>query len=134
MAQEQITIFLILIGILALFAWGRLRYDVVAFLGLILSVILGLIPAQNAFDGDGFPGAGASDDHHAFAFGDMQIDAPQDVFGTKGLMDVIKRDHWLKNTDVRMKLAARIKTAAAWTEDLVASPTPCAPRPEFIPK
>ena len=49
MNQEQVAIFLILAGILALFAWGRIRYDVVAFMGLILCVLLGLVPVQDAF-------------------------------------------------------------------------------------
>ena len=51
MNQEQVAIFSILAGILALFAWGRIRYDVVAFMGLILCVLLGLVPVQDAFSG-----------------------------------------------------------------------------------
>ena len=55
MNQEQVAIFSILAGILALFAWGRIRYDVVAFMGLILCVLLGLIPVQDAFSGFSHP-------------------------------------------------------------------------------
>ena len=55
MNQEQVAIFSILAGILALFAWGRIRYDVVAFMGLILCVFLHLVPAQNAFSGFSHP-------------------------------------------------------------------------------
>ena len=55
MNQEQVAIFSILAGILALFAWGRIRYDVVAFMGLILCVLLGLVPAQDAFSGFSHP-------------------------------------------------------------------------------
>jgi di/tricarboxylate transporter len=55
MNQEQIAIFSILAGILVLFIWGRIRYDVVAFLGLILSVLLGLVPSHNAFSGFSHP-------------------------------------------------------------------------------
>ncbi len=55
MNQEQIAVFSILAGILALFAWGRIRYDVVAFMGLILTVLLGLVPAQDAFSGFSHP-------------------------------------------------------------------------------
>ena len=55
MNQEQITIFSILIGIFALFIWGRIRYDVVAFLGLILCVLIGLVPSQDAFLGFSHP-------------------------------------------------------------------------------
>ncbi|HIE41746.1 MAG: SLC13 family permease [Nitrospinaceae bacterium] len=55
MNQEQVTIFSILTCILVLFAWGRIRYDVVAFMGLILCVFLDLVPAQNAFTGFSHP-------------------------------------------------------------------------------
>ena len=55
MNQEQVAIFSILAGILALFAWGRMRYDVVAFMGLILCVLLGLVPVQDAFSGFSHP-------------------------------------------------------------------------------
>ena len=55
MNQEQVAIFSILAGILALFAWGRIRYDVVAFMGLILCVLLGLIPVQDTFSGFSHP-------------------------------------------------------------------------------
>ena len=55
MNQEQVAIFSILAGILTLFAWGRIRYDVVAFMGLILCVVLGLVPVQDAFSGFSHP-------------------------------------------------------------------------------
>jgi di/tricarboxylate transporter len=55
MNSEQILIFSILAGILVLFVWGRIRYDIVAFMGLILSVLLGLVPSQNAFSGFSHP-------------------------------------------------------------------------------
>ena len=55
MNQEQVAIFSILIGIFALFTWGRIRYDVVAFLGLILCVLIGLVPSQDAFSGFSHP-------------------------------------------------------------------------------
>ncbi|SVA48735.1 uncharacterized protein METZ01_LOCUS101589, partial [marine metagenome] len=55
MNQQQAAIFLILAGILALFAWGRIRYDVIAFIGLILCVLLGLVPVQDAFSGFSHP-------------------------------------------------------------------------------
>ena len=55
MNQEQVAVFSILIGIFVLFAWGRIRYDVVAFLGLILCVLIGLVPSQDAFSGFSHP-------------------------------------------------------------------------------
>ncbi len=55
MNQEQILIFSTLAVMLALFVWGRIRYDIVAFMGLIISVLLGLVPSQNAFSGFSHP-------------------------------------------------------------------------------
>jgi len=55
MNQEQVAIFSILAGILALFAWGRIRYDVVAFMGLIFCVLLGLVPVEDTFSGFSHP-------------------------------------------------------------------------------
>ena len=100
---------------------------------------------QHAFECDGLTGAGAADDHHRAALGDRKVHAAQDAVVAKGLMHLIHFDHRVggvavchgchseKNTPVRMKLVARISTAAASTEDLVALPTPCAPRPDCIP-
>ncbi len=41
----------VLVAVLALFVWGRWRYDVVAFLALIAALGLGIVPLGNAFDG-----------------------------------------------------------------------------------
>jgi di/tricarboxylate transporter len=38
---------------MALFAWGRVRYDVVAMLALFTAVVVGIVPAQVAFTGFG---------------------------------------------------------------------------------
>ena len=95
--------------------------------------LIGRHEAEDRLDEDGFPGAGAADDHHAGALGHMQVHPAQDVVGAEGFVNVGERDHAEKNASVRMKLAARISTAAATTEDFVARPTPMAPRPEFMP-
>jgi len=55
MSQDQAFAFAILLGALALFAWGRLRYDVVAALALGAAVALGLVPGADAFAGFGHP-------------------------------------------------------------------------------
>jgi len=55
MNQEQLAVFSILVSIFVFFAWGRIRYDLVAFLGLILCVLMGLVPAQDAFSGFSHP-------------------------------------------------------------------------------
>ncbi|GEN25181.1 SLC13 family permease [Halomonas cupida] len=46
----------ILLGVtLAAFVWGRFRYDLVAVAALLVAVILGLVPADEAFMGFGHP-------------------------------------------------------------------------------
>ena len=52
---DQVAISTILIGSLLLFAIGRVRHDMVAIITLIAAVVLGLIPAQEAFLGFGHP-------------------------------------------------------------------------------
>ena len=51
MTFEQIAAFSILGGMIVLFVWNRLRYDVVAMLGLLAAVAVGVVPADKAFTG-----------------------------------------------------------------------------------
>ncbi|HLL58581.1 MAG TPA: SLC13 family permease, partial [Allosphingosinicella sp.] len=51
MTTEQIFAFGILGGMMVLFIWGRIRYDLVAILALLASVALGIVPAEKAFTG-----------------------------------------------------------------------------------
>jgi di/tricarboxylate transporter len=51
MTTEQAIVFGILGVMLALFVWERIRYDLVALLALLASVVLGVVPADEAFDG-----------------------------------------------------------------------------------
>jgi di/tricarboxylate transporter len=51
MSYEQIATFVILAGMLALFAWDRLRYDMVAIVALLAAVAAGVVEPQNAFRG-----------------------------------------------------------------------------------
>ncbi|MFO1067117.1 MAG: hypothetical protein U1E14_01165 [Geminicoccaceae bacterium] len=51
MTGEQAIVFSILGVALVLFVWERLRYDLVALLALLASVILGVVPADEAFSG-----------------------------------------------------------------------------------
>ncbi|MEM7245422.1 MAG: SLC13 family permease [Acidobacteriota bacterium] len=55
MTAQQAIAFAVLAGALALFAWGRLRHDLVAILALLAVVLTGLLPAGAAFDGFGHP-------------------------------------------------------------------------------
>jgi di/tricarboxylate transporter len=49
------TIVGLIAAALALFVWDRWRYDVVAFSVLLAAVVLGLVPAREAFSGFGHP-------------------------------------------------------------------------------
>jgi di/tricarboxylate transporter len=55
MIVEQIEILGVLAVAMGLFVWGKWRADVVALLTLGASVVLGLIPASDAFEGFGHP-------------------------------------------------------------------------------
>ena len=55
MNGEQATVLLVLGATMALFLWGRWRYDVVAMLALLASVALGVVPVATAFHGFGHP-------------------------------------------------------------------------------
>lgn len=48
---DQLVVFGILAGALALFIWDRWRYDLVALLALVASVVLGVVPGEKAFAG-----------------------------------------------------------------------------------
>nr|WP_198683548.1 SLC13 family permease [Peristeroidobacter agariperforans] len=49
--MAQILAFAILAGMMALFVWGRLRYDLVAGLALLAAVVVGVVPVEAAFSG-----------------------------------------------------------------------------------
>ncbi len=51
MTFAQASAFAIVITMMALFVWGRLRYDVVAMLALFAAVVTGIVPAKEAFTG-----------------------------------------------------------------------------------
>ncbi|MBV0891487.1 SLC13 family permease [Paracoccus sp. Z118] len=51
MTTPQVTIFAIFAVVMVLMIWGRWRYDLVAFAGLIAGVLAGLIPAEETFTG-----------------------------------------------------------------------------------
>lgn len=55
MTFDQVLLFCILGLALAFFIWGRLRYDLVAVLALLVAVVVGVVPANQAFAGFGHP-------------------------------------------------------------------------------
>ena len=51
MTLQQSLAFAIIAGMMALFVWGRFRYDVVALLALLVAVAVGIVPHDKAFSG-----------------------------------------------------------------------------------
>lgn len=53
--MEQIVVFATLFLALVFFVWGKIRYDIVAFLALFALVVTNIIPSEKAFSGLGHP-------------------------------------------------------------------------------
>ncbi len=55
MTTDLILLFGLLLLVFVLLIWGRWRYDLVAFSALMIAVVSGVIPAEQAFSGFGHP-------------------------------------------------------------------------------
>jgi di/tricarboxylate transporter len=55
LTPDQITLFAILTFVFVFLIWGRWRYDLVAGVALLLAVLSGVVPADQAFSGLGHP-------------------------------------------------------------------------------
>ena len=55
MTTDQILLFSLIVLILGFLVWGRFRYDLVAFSGLIIAYLIGAVPANQVFSGFGHP-------------------------------------------------------------------------------
>ena len=51
MTLDQILAFAVLAGMMLLFIWGRLRYDMVAIIALLTAIAVGIVPFKQAFTG-----------------------------------------------------------------------------------
>src|SRR5919107_5156467 len=51
MTLDQTLAFVVLAGMMLLFIWGHLRYDLVAILALLAAVFVGIVPYSKAFSG-----------------------------------------------------------------------------------
>ena len=51
--SDQAILFVLLGAVFALLVWGRIRYDLVAFGALVLGVVAGVVPQEDAFSGFG---------------------------------------------------------------------------------
>ncbi len=55
MTTDQIVLFTLLFFVFLLLIWGRWRYDLVAFSALLVALVCGVVPIENAFSGFGHP-------------------------------------------------------------------------------
>ena len=55
MTTDQMLLFGLLFLVFVFLIWGRWRYDLVAFIALIIAILLGLVPKDQAFSGFGHP-------------------------------------------------------------------------------
>lgn len=55
MTVEQMIVFAIIAMAMAMFLWGRIRYDIIAIMALLAGVFSGVVPAIAAFEGFAHP-------------------------------------------------------------------------------
>lgn len=55
MLSDQNILFALFAGVFAMLLWGRWRYDLVAFCALLIALVLGVVPTEDAFSGFGHP-------------------------------------------------------------------------------
>ena len=51
MTTPQVLAFAVICALMVAFIWGRFRYDVVAALGLLTAIFVGIVPPEEAFSG-----------------------------------------------------------------------------------
>ena len=55
MTAQQAILFVILVLVFVMLIWGRWRYDLVAFIALMVALLSGVVPVSEAFSGFGHP-------------------------------------------------------------------------------
>lgn len=55
MTTDQTLLFGLLVFVFVFLIWGRLRYDLVAFVALLVALLTGIVPKEQAFSGFGHP-------------------------------------------------------------------------------
>jgi di/tricarboxylate transporter len=55
LTPDQIILFALLLFVFVFLIWGRWRYDLVAFVALMLALLTGVVPVEQAFSGFGHP-------------------------------------------------------------------------------
>ena len=55
MTGDQTILFALLFFVFIFLVWGRWRYDLVAFVALLVALLTGVVPKEQAFSGFGHP-------------------------------------------------------------------------------
>jgi len=55
MTPDQTSLFIVLFLVFVFLIWGRWRYNLVAFVALLVALLLGVVPMEQAFSGFGHP-------------------------------------------------------------------------------
>jgi di/tricarboxylate transporter len=102
MTLDQFLAFAVIAGMMGLFIWGRLRYDLVAGLALLAAVAVGVVPFKSAF-------TGFSDDIVIIVGSALLVSA---AVARSGLISVVMQPltRYIKST--RAQLAVLVTTVA----------------------
>lgn len=100
--SEQLLALGLVAGMMAMFVWGRIRYDLVAVCTLLLAVVLGVVPAKEMF-------SGFSDDITIIVGSALVVSA---AISRSGIMDFAARRYLPATLNVRMQLIVLIVTVA----------------------
>lgn len=103
MATEQILAFAVIAAMMAAFIWGRFRYDIVAALGLLAAVLVGVVPTDVAF-------SGFSDDIVIIVASALVVSA---AVSRSGVMEVILQRVAPNLTSARVQLLMLVVVVAA---------------------
>jgi di/tricarboxylate transporter len=98
MTLDQALAFAIILGMMALFVWGRLRYDLVALLSLLAAIAAGIVPPEKAF-------TGFSDDIVIIVASALLVSA---AIGRSGVIERVVRKLGPYLTDVYRQVAALV--------------------------
>ena len=79
--SDQVILFLLLGVVFGLLIWGRIRYDLVAFGALVVAIVIGVVPQEDAFAGFG---------HHATVIIALVLIVSRGLFNS-GAIEIIAR-------------------------------------------
>lgn len=102
MTTEQILALSLVTGMMAMFVWGRFRYDLVAVGTLLLGVAIGVVPAKDMF-------SGFSDDITIIVGSALIVSA---AIARTGIMEHAARRFLPQSLNMRAQLAVLIGTVA----------------------